>query len=170
MDQLCDGMEVGIHGMHLLQQHQLWEDYWYFILIYMWNVFSEDNWMSIFQAMWCEWTRGVQFTFNFYHHRATLVIGNTGWSGHFLRGNKELTQVDPLYIISYDIGILPLIRYLCKAHTAVMQHWCADDAGLGRKFPQIKANLEDLMIHGPACGYFPETNKIILFIYKFNVL
>ena len=52
-------------------------------------------------------------------------------SGYFLHSKEGVTQGDPLSIISYGIGVLPLIRELRYTHPCVTQPWYADDAGAG---------------------------------------
>ena len=79
-----------------------------------------------------EWPSGTQFTFNCYCHWATLVVMNTAnGSGHFLHSKEGVTQRDPLTMITYGIGVLPLIRDLRRAHPCVTQPWYADDTGAG---------------------------------------
>ena len=68
-----------------------------------------------------EWPSGIQFTFNFYFHWATLVVRNVYWSGQFFIIKKGATQGDPLDMILYGIGILPLIHELHIAHTHITQ-------------------------------------------------
>ena len=49
------------------------------------------------------------FTFNCYRHWATLVVRNTAdGSGHLLHSKEGVTQGDPLAMIAYCIGFLPL--------------------------------------------------------------
>ena len=64
-----------------------------------------------------EWPSGAQFTFNCYRHWVTLVVRNTeDGSGHFLHSKEGVTQGDPLIMISYGIGFLPIIRDIWDAH------------------------------------------------------
>ena len=64
-----------------------------------------------------EWPSGAHFTFNCYPHWATLVVRDTGdGSCHFLHSKEAVTQGDPLVMITYGIGVLPLIRDLWGAH------------------------------------------------------
>ena len=117
-----------------------------------------------------EWPSGVQFTFNCYRHWDTLVVQDTGvGSGHFLHSKEVMTQGDPLAMIAYGIGVLPLIRELWGTHPRVTQPWYADDAGAGGKFPNIMEHLRDLQARGPARGYYPEPTKIILVVAPGNV-
>ena len=56
---------------------------------------------------------GTQFTFNCYHHWATLVVRVMGdGSGNLLHSKEGVNQGDPLAIIAYGIGFISLIREL----------------------------------------------------------
>ena len=78
-----------------------------------------------------KWTSGARFSFNCYHHWATLVIRVGDSTGHFLHSKEGVTQVDPLVIITYGLEILPLIGELRTAHPRVTQPFYADDTGAG---------------------------------------
>ena len=57
--------------------------------------------------------------FNPYRHGATLVVwGTEDGSGHFLHIKEGVTQEDPLAMIAYGIGFLPLIREIWGASPA----------------------------------------------------
>ena len=93
------------------------------------------------------------------------MVRDTGYgSGHFLHSKEGVTQGEPLYMISYDIGFLPHIRELRNAHPRVTQPWYADDAGAGGKFPNILEHHRDLQAWGPPRGYYPEPTKSILVV------
>ena len=126
------GIEGEIHEMRLLWQQHSQEEDWGFLLIDAWNAFNEENRTAILWYLWHEWISGAQFTFNLYRHWATLVVRDTEeGSGHFLCSKEGVTQGDPLSMIVYGIGILPLIRELQDAHPQVTQPWYADDARAG---------------------------------------
>ena len=94
---------------------------------------------------------GAQFTFNCYCHWATLVVRHTAdGSGHFLHSKEGVTQGDPLAMIAYGIGVLPLIRDLRRDHPCITQPWYADDVGTGGKFGYVMAHFRDLQMRGPA--------------------
>ena len=60
------------------------------------------------------------------------MVRDTGdGSGHFLHSKEGVTQGDPLPMIVYGIGVLPLIQKLRNTHPHVTQPWYADDAGAG---------------------------------------
>ena len=70
-----------------------------------------------------EWPSGEQFKFNCFFHWATLVVWDTGdGSGNFLHSKEGMTQGDPLAMIAYGIGVLPLIRELQDAHPGSLSH------------------------------------------------
>ena len=72
-------------------------------------------------------------------------------------------------MITYGIGILPLIRELQGAHPRVTQPWYADDTGAGGRFTNIMEHLRDLQAWGPAWVYYPEPTKSILVVAPGNV-
>ena len=86
-----------------------------------------------------------------------------------LHSKEGVTQGDPLAMIAYGIGVLPLIRVLRSDHLQVYQPWYADDAGAGGTFRDIMAHFRDLQLKGPARGYFPEPTKGILVVSEQNV-
>ena len=90
-------------------------------------------------------------------------------SGHFLHIKEGVTQGDPLNMITYSIGVLPLIQELRDAHPRLTQPWYANDAGAGGTFQQVQEHFWDLQARGPAQGYYPEPTKSILVVAPGNV-
>ena len=81
---------------------------------------NEDNWAEMLWNVWHEWPSGTHFTFNCYRNWATLVVRDTEYgTDHFLHIKKEVTHGDPLSMIPYGIGVLPLMRELQDAHPRV---------------------------------------------------
>ena len=58
-------------------------------------------------------------------------------SGHFWHSKEGVTQGDPVAMIAYGLGVLPLIRELRNDHPRVTQPWYADDEGAGGLLQQI---------------------------------
>ena len=112
--------------------------------------------------------RGSRYVFNCYRHFAILVL-RTG-SNLFLpiQSREGVTQGDPLAMVMYGVGLLPLIRILKTAISDVHQPWYADDAGAGGHFNRITRYLEKLQEFGPPRGYFPEPSKSILIVQEHN--
>ena len=90
-------------------------------------------------------------------------------SGHFLHIKEGVTQGYPLVMITYGIGVLPLIREILGSHPHTTQPWYADDVGAGGKFEHSIAHLRDLQARGPPRGYYQEPTKIILVVAPRNV-
>ena len=96
----------------------------------MWNAFNEDNRKSMLFSVRHKWPSGAQFTFNNYHHWATLVVHDTeDGPGHFLYRKEGVIQGEPLATIANNIGVLPLIRELWEENPPVTHPCYADDAG-----------------------------------------
>ena len=89
--------------------------------------------------------------------------------GQFLFSKEGVTQGDPLAMVAYGLGILPLILELRTAHPSVTHLWYADDAWVGGTFGGIRQHLVDLMVRGLPRGYFPELIKSILVVSPWNV-
>ena len=86
-----------------------------------------------------------------------------------MHSKEGVTQGDPLAMIAYGIGVLPLILELREAHPRVTQPWYADDAGAGGTFAEVQAHFQDLQVWGPARGYYREPTKSILVVTPGNV-
>ena len=76
--------------------------------------------------------------FNCYRRYAMMIIRNG--SDHFLAilSKEGATRGDPLAVVMRGVGLLPLIRILKKAVPEDHQPWCADDAGAGGRFQNIR--------------------------------
>ena len=153
----------------LWEEHKTEED-WGFLLVDVHNAFYQENRTAMLWSVRHEYTSGAQLTFNCYHHWATLVVRDTGdGSGHFLHSKDGVTQGDPLAMIAYGIGVLPLIREMRYAHPRVTQPWYTDYAEAAGMFQQILEHFRDLQTRRPARSYCPETTKSILVVSPGNV-
>ena len=56
-----------------------------------------------------------------------MVRNTEDGSDHFLHIKEGVTQGDPLDIIAYGIGVLPLIREIQDSHPCVSQPWYAGE-------------------------------------------
>ena len=91
------------------------------------------------------------------------------WEFQFLHSNKAVTQGDPLEMISYGIGILPLITNLKQEIPEVTQPWYADDAGALGAFTRIGTNFNLITRQGLGCRYYPEPSKSVLIVHLDNI-
>ena len=72
-------------------------------------------------------------------------------------------------MITYGLGILPVIQDFRADHPRVTQPWYTDESGTGNNFAVIRRHLDDLVVQVPSWGYFPEPIKRILVVSLQNV-
>ena len=72
-------------------------------------------------------------------------------------------------MITYGIGVLPIIRQLRETHHCVTQTSNADDVGEEGTFKHILAHYKGIQMRGPTRGYFPDPTKIILVVDPRNL-
>ena len=136
-----------------------------FLLVDARNAFNEINRTATLWTVRHLWPSGARFTFNCYrHHSLLLVRAKDGDDGTFLFSKEGVTQGDPLAMVVYGIGALPLCRTIKDEVPECHQPWYADDAGAGGKFDDILNYFNVLTNEGPARGYFPEPSKSILIV------
>ena len=143
-DQLCAGLEAAIEGgIHATKEwwdvHRQEEDYG-FLLIDARNAFNEQNRTKMLYTVRHEWPSGSRFVFNCYKHYAILVIRGKD-AAAFLFSKEGVTQGNPLAMVCYGTGFLPLIRQLKVGFSTAKQQWYADDSGIGSTLKIIEACL-----------------------------
>ena len=94
-----------------------------------------------------------------------MLIGDMLFSSLLVLLSKEgVTQGDPLAMVVYGVGVLPLTRKL-KCPDKWKQNWYADDSGCLAKLQHLKEWLNILMNDGPKFGYYPEPDKSYLIVH-----
>ena len=112
----------------------------------------------------------AQFIFNWYRHWATLGVSDSEYrSGHLLHSKEGMTQGCTLFIITYGIGILPLVQELHDIHPCIAQPCYANDAWAGGNFVLIIAHVCDLQFRVEPQGYLLDPTNSILVIAPQNV-
>ena len=144
-----EGTEGGIHAIRLLWEHYYQEEDWVFIFIDAQNSFNEENQTAMIWDVQYEWPSGMQFIFNYYRHWATLGVQNLEGLCHFLHIREVVTQGEPLDMIEYGIGVLPIIQELQDTQPRITQPWYADDTGAGGSFGNIFAHFKYIQAGGP---------------------
>ena len=145
-DQLCAGLEAGIEGaVHAVRA--MWNgteenEEWGFLLVDAANAFNAGNRTAILWTVRHLWPSGARFAFNCYRHWSQLMIrSGDGYEGHWMMSKEGVTQGDPLSMILYGLGMLPLTMKLKNAVPECIQPWYADDAGAGGEFEDIEMFL-----------------------------
>ena len=73
-----------------------------------------------------------------------------------MQSRKGVTQGDPLTMVAYGIGVIPLIQRLKVAYTNVTQTWYNDYTSALGNNKKIKLYFNSLKRLGPGCGYRSE--------------
>ena len=80
-----------------------------------------------------------------------------------------MTQGDPLVMIAYGIGILPLIKNIKGEIPDVTQPWYADDVGDLGTFARLETYFDSLTRHGLGRGYHPDPTNSVLIVRPYNL-
>ena len=115
------------------------------------------------------WPSRYIFVFNCYRRWSSLVLRNGNGKASFLHSREGVTQGDPLVMIAYSIGILPLIKNIKWEIPDVTQTWYADYAGALGTFARLETYLYSLTRQGPGRGYHLEPSKSIFIIRLDNL-
>ena len=128
------------------------------------DAFNEINRSRILWTVRHLWPHGVSFVFNYYRHWSSLVLRNGNGTASFLHSKEGMTQGDPLVMIAYGIGILPLIKNPKREIPDATQLWyAAADGDLGT-FTRLATYFDSLTRQGPGRGYYPEPPKSVLIV------
>ena len=135
MDWLCSVLQwliaVGIHAMN-----SLWTEHWddmvlCVLLVDSSNVFNEINRTEILCRVQHIWRAGARFIFNTYWHWKVLALNRSELTVNYKEG---VTHGDPLVMIMYGLGVLPLVWSIqhhvlhldWHHHCDTLQFWYAD--------------------------------------------
>ena len=171
--QLCDGLKAEIyvkfHGVQAIWDEKLTMEGWVFMLVDTKNAFNEINQTGILWTVHNLCPSGYCFVFNCYYRWSSLVLGNRNETASFLNSREVVMQGDPLEMISYGIGILPLIKNLKWEIHDVTQTWYTDYAGSLGTFVKIETYFNSLTLQGLGGGYHPKSSKSILIVHPENI-
>ena len=72
-------------------------------------------------------------------------------------------------MITYGIGILPLIKNIKREIPDAIQPWYDDNYGALVTFVRLAAYFDSLTRQGPGRGYYPKPSKSVLIIRLDNL-
>mmetsp|Transcript_14155 Transcript_14155/g.22160 ORF Transcript_14155/g.22160 Transcript_14155/m.22160 type:complete len:151 (-) Transcript_14155:1287-1739(-) len=128
---LKSGIEGGVHAMK-----ELWADGGPEVIVLV-DASNAFNSLDRQAALWnCRilWSRASLFLFNTYHRGYGIFVKGVAQP---VLSREGTTQGDPLAMLMYAVGVLPLVRKL-KAGKFCAQTWYADDASAGGKMGQVR--------------------------------
>ena len=128
------GIEGGIHAARQAWTDNEEDEEWGFLLVDARNAFNEGNRSAFMWTIRHLWPSGARFTYNCYKHWTMLVLRGEDGATIVLHSKEGVTQGDPLAMIVYGVGMLPLTRYLKMQIKELLQPWYADDVAAGGKF------------------------------------
>ena len=162
-------IEGGIHAATKFWNEHSDDDETGFLLIDARNAFNEMNRARMLFEIRFSWPRGARFIFNCYKHWGCLTIKTQSGESFTLHSKEGVTQGDPLSMMAYGIGTLPIIQSLHCLKEKCLQLWYADDASLGGKFEAISKMFRKLCQIGPKFGYYPEPSKCTLVVHPLAI-
>ena len=92
--------------------------------------------------------------------------------GESIFSTEGTTQGDPMGVLMYALGVMPLIHKLNSRSITLI--WYSDDACACSSLQDLHQWWDDLLSLGPNCGYYINTSKCFLLLknnsHVFNIL
>ena len=150
------GSEAAIHAMHNIFESDETDAA---LLIDASNAFNSLNRAATLHNVRVLCPMIATYAINTYRAPARLfVIG-----GKELLYSEDTTQGDPLAMSLYAISLQPLITLL-GIRSSAKQCWYADDATGAGALTDIRKWWDELLVAGPALGYYPNAKKCWLVV------
>ena len=126
------------------------------------NGFNELGRKAMFWTVRHRWAAGARFAFDCYRHQCKLTLRQRGKPCHIILSREGVTQGDPLSMILYGIGLLPLAEKLRGTIPQAVQPWYADDSAMTGPASKVRQAVMLLQQWGPRMGHCPEPAKSIV--------
>ena len=110
------------------------------------------------------WPSDAIFVSNCYKQWCTLVVRDDQESVCFVQSRKGVTQGDPISMVTYGLGILPIIRFIKTLVLAPHQPWYADSATIIASWALIVQYFNTLTNHRLRFGFYPKPKKSIVVV------
>ena len=159
-------IDGAVHEMQDIWDEKMSTEDWEFWIIDTNNAFNNINQVLMLWIVHHLWLSKAFFAFNCYCHRSLLLFKNGNGTVNFLQIREDMTQGDPLAIIVYIIGILPLIKKPKQKIPDINHPWYANDAGELCTFPIIGTCFNLLTL---GRGYHSEPSKSVLNLHPENL-
>lgn len=156
--QLCAGQEAGCEAaIHSMMQLFEADETDALLLVDADNAFNRLNRKAVLHNINFLCPELSIFAVNCYRAPTRLFVAG----GVELASREGTTQGDPLAMVLYAIGIMPLIDLL---RGKAKQVWFADDAQAADKLLALRAWWDIIVEHGPRYGYFAKPSKTKLIV------
>lgn len=156
--QLCAGQPAGCEAaVHVMRQLFTDPDCEAVLLVDASNAFNCLNRQVALRNILVLCPALAPVLVNTYRSDIPLFVG-----GEVLLSREGTTQGDPLAMAMYAIATIPLIRH--TQQPLCTQAWFADDATAGGRLTALKSWWDNLLLHGPSFGYFPNSVKTWLVV------
>ena len=156
--QLCAGQEAGCEAaIHAMLQLFESDETDALLLVDADNAFNRLNRNAVLHNIHFLCPELSVFATNCYRVPVRLFVSG----GEELVSSEGTTQGDPLAMVLYAIGIMPLVDLL---RGQAKQVWFADDAQAADKLMALRAWWDTIVEYGPRYGYFANSSKTKLIV------
>ena len=109
------------------------------------------------------------FFLNCYCHHSSTFLLNGDEAANIFHCMEDVIQGGSLSMVSYGIGVLPLIKNLKSVYTEITQPRYCDDASALGKFYNLELYFNQLKYNILVQDYYPNTTKRIMIVHPDNL-
>ena len=124
-DKLCAGIDAvtdcAIHSVQEIWGANSSTEDWLFLLVDSKKAFNKVNRIGMLWTVFHLWPSRDRYVLNPYCHWSLLVFQKRNGTASFMRSREGVMQKVPLFVVTYGIGILLLIKNLKAGFPDVTQ-------------------------------------------------